>query len=155
MWWARPGELVRVQSIMRMLKWELSSFGGGSRHQKLRGELFWKRWRQSDPARGEAMQRPTGKAPWEQSAKRQLRPVSQKREEEKSAGEKLPQKSWVIKWTPQWQKWATSLQYSPHPREWAIATVVGCAPELGGKNLLLDPLKAPLEIIPRTQFWIH
>lgn len=36
--------------------------------------------------------------------------------------------------------------------EWAIASAVGCPPELGGKNLLLDPLQAPREIISRTQF---
>lgn len=67
------------QSTMRMLKWELCSVGGGSRHQKLRWELFRKRWRQSDPTRGEAMQRLRGNASWEQSAKRQLRPVNQKK----------------------------------------------------------------------------
>lgn len=44
------------------------------------------------------------------------------------------------------------LQLPPKPTEWAIATAVGCPPELGGKNLLLDPLQAPLEIISRAQF---
>lgn len=71
---------------------------------------------------GEKLCRLRGKASWEQSAKRQLRPMSQKN-------------------SP-----------PPKPTEWAIATAVGCPPELGGKNLLLDPLQAPLEIISRAQF---